>query len=488
MAKAKKIIKIILPLIFLTFYSLQFKKLRDISIEKIPTPEILDEFDFVWTGKSFLSTGIPTGWSDFSIYKTHKQSNNNGKVDGFSMTKDGGELITLKNKDRKESSVTSIETVDYGLGDRYLNFVSPYFDHPIFASIIYAFNTSGDQLNDIKPEEFRKTPIYLSVLTGILVFILATQIWGVGAGVLSFLVYSTVPSFLFLTRLSLAENVIAPLLMFSLISLQLFKRHKKNFFLILSGFFAGLCSLSKLPGTFMIIAGAYYLYSQKKYKKIPFFLIPALFVFLLYPLYGLLFSPDLFLNILLSQSGRGFSGPINLVQQIIQPTFKSWFPDLWWTGSWLISFLQLKNIFKNKKTNLLGVSFILLTLVTTFMSSANYPWYYLSIIPLLSVFVGKFILDTILYFSKTNLFLSLVFLVSGSFHWGYYVLNESKPSTSTIFKILVLIFTLLILFEEKIKKPPLLTLLTRIFLILLFHRLFLWNTRSITYILSAWPL
>jgi hypothetical protein len=488
MPKTKKTIVVLLSIIFLIFFSFQFKKVRDISIDQIPTPEILDEFDFVWIGKSFFETGIPTGWSDFSIYKTHPQSSNQGKIYNFSMTKNHGELITIKNRDQKDSVFTSIEDIDYGIGERQLNFVSPYFDHPLLAGVVYAFLVPGEKLEDIKPQNFRKMPILLSVLTGLLVFIFCTQIWGVGAGLLSFFVYSTVPSFFFFTRLALAENLIAPLALLSLIFLQLFHKKPKNLFLLFSGLFAGLTSLTKLPGVFMILLGTYYLYSSKKRSQIKFFLLPALLIFSLYPLHGFLLSPDLFLKVLFSQSSRAFSGSLNLVEQIIHPTFRSWFLDPWWTGSWLISFLQLPQIFKKQKTKLLSLAFVLLLLTTTFMSSAQFPWYYLAAIPFLSIFVGKFIQDTILYFSKTNLFLLLIFFISGSFHWGYYVLHQSSLTTVTVFRFLILFVTLVILFEKNIKSNPFSLFLTRLFLILLAHRLFLWNFRSITYILSIWPL
>lgn len=486
MAKVNsKIIFFFLSLMVVAFYSSRFLYLRNLALEKIPRPEILDEFDFVWVGKSFLQAGVPVGWSDFGAYRDENNRPLRGKISGFVM-EESGKKITYRDVFKQHFPVVSVETVDYGLGDRYINFVAPYFDHPLLAAVIYGLGAKGDSIRDVFPSDFRKTSIFLASLTGILIFVLAYQMFGLWPALISFFVYGTVPSFVFVSRLALAENVMIPLFLISLFFANLYQFQSRKIFLFLSGLFAGLTALAKMPGWFIVLAIAFYLWNQKKRRELYWFLVPALTVGLLYPVYGLIVAPKLYLQIVLSQAGRGFSAALNLLEQIVRPTFNNWFTDGWWTGSWLISFIYLFKFRKERKKKLLSISFTFLILTTLLMSSANYPWYFISAIPFLSIFVGVFFWDIFFFPEIERVLPFFIFFFSPSFYWGFNVLNQNSPKLGLVYKGFLLILLAVSLLDERLRKFGWWRWGWYLLFVLVLHRLFLWNFRSITYLVSNW--
>ena len=492
MAKNKKIFRLIIALLIVFFYSQKIVFSKYLALEKIPTPEILDEFDFVWVGKSFLQTGIPTGWSDFSLYRSPTNYPPLEALQNFSMQKDG-QPITFKNRKAAALPRVSIETVDYGLGDRQLNFVAPYLDHPPLAALVYALGSKAETLSQVNPQQFRQRAATISLISATLIFLLAFQIAGPFLALLSFFIYQTVPSFVFLSRLGLAENIIVPLSLVSINLLYLYLRRSKPIFLILSGIFAGLSALTKLPGLFTLISGAICLLCSspsinKKKPALTFFLVPALAIFSLYPLYGLLTAPSTFLEVIFSQSNRFFNGPVGLIKEILTPSFKNWFIDPWWLGSWLLSLAFLAKNLKNTRYRSLAIYFLCLLFTTIFMASASYPWYFITAIPFLSIFTAQFIKDIIFRPRTSSLLLFFLFFFSGSFHWGYHVITQSNQKSSILYKLFLLFFVFTAAYFYPQRKSPKLLFLWQLAILLILHRLLLWNFRSITYFVANWPL
>jgi membrane-associated HD superfamily phosphohydrolase len=207
---------------------------------------------------------------------------------------------------------------------------------------------------------------------------------------------------------------------------------------------------------------------------------------LLYPVYGLIVAPSLYLQIILSQSNRGFSAALNLLEQVVQPTFKNWFTDGWWTGGWLISFVYLFRLRKKKKAKLLIFSFISLILVTLLMSSANYPWYFISATPFLSMFVGVFLCDLWVSPRFEKILLFFIFLFSSSFYWGFNVLNQESTRVGFVYKMFLLVLIIASLGNSRFRRFRWWKWGWYIFFALVLHRLFLWNFRSITYLVANW--
>ncbi len=484
--------KVLKKLLFLAtlaavlFYSHEFFFLRRLALAKIPVPEILDEFDFVWTGKSFLQTGVPTGWSDLGAYNSSKLGVAYGSLAGFSM-KQNGEKISLFNYINYHFPVISIRKIDYGLGDRYIRFVTPYFDHPLLAAVVYGLNTNADSIESVAPREFRVTSISLAVLTGVLVFLVGSQFLNVGVGFLAFLVYSLTPTFVFTARLALAENVMAPLYLLSLLFLGVYQHKKKRFFVILSGIFAGLTALTKLPGWFIIATIVYWLWRMQDRKGLWIFVMSALPIAFSYPLYGLILAPNLYLRVIANQANRPFSAAMNLLTQISKPTFKDWFIDGWWSGSWMVTFWYASRKLKEKQKAILSLAFFVLLVTTILMSSANYPWYFISASPLLAIFTGIFLWDLLRSPSLGEILIFFIFFFSSSFYWGFNVINVNHNyKCKLIYKVLLSILFGAGLLHDFLKRFGWWRWLWRLFLVILLYKLFLWNFRSIMYLVAHW--
>ncbi|MCX6724720.1 MAG: hypothetical protein NTV20_01300, partial [Candidatus Shapirobacteria bacterium] len=72
--------------------------------------EILDEYDFAWMGKSLLSSGVPTAWSDLGAYPDYK-GKFNLEIKNFSITVDD-KSPSFKNFRSFLRPLVKVETLD----------------------------------------------------------------------------------------------------------------------------------------------------------------------------------------------------------------------------------------------------------------------------------------------------------------------------------------------------------------------------------------
>lgn len=93
----------------------------------------------------------------------------------------------------------------------YFPIISPYFDHPpLFGLLVGVWSSLFNQISffDIKLATIRLIPIFLSFLTGILVFLIAKLLNNFQTGLSSLLIYSTVTIFVINARLVVAESLL----------------------------------------------------------------------------------------------------------------------------------------------------------------------------------------------------------------------------------------------------------------------------------------
>ena len=226
-------------IIILLFIALFGLSLRLIDYDKLPPfGETRDEFMYPWAGMSLIQTGILTSWADFYSYKTK----------------------------------TPVKY--WGVN---FNLVSPWNEKPPLYPLLvggWALLNGITQFGEVRLSLIRQVPIFLNLLSIIFLGLLAKQIFGKKVGIISSLLYATIPTIVMANRLSLIENLLIPLSLFTLWSLYRFK--DKSFMPYLVGLGCGLTLFTKNTGLALPLAILIILFNQKQWKNI---FIISLFLF-----------------------------------------------------------------------------------------------------------------------------------------------------------------------------------------------------------------
>jgi 4-amino-4-deoxy-L-arabinose transferase-like glycosyltransferase len=458
--------------------------LKTLGYAYIPAVGVtFDEYHHVWAGKSILTTGVPVSWSDRSVLEYKKHKHFSGEVNGFSL-KTEGRLPDISNFFSFPKPSISVIKFDYGIGDRYINLVQPSFDHPPLAGIIYALGLDDKvkTFTNVTAEQFRRPTIWLSYATGVLIFLLMARIYNPFVGVVAFGIYSTFPSSVFSARLALAENVLGPLFLLSLLVLFLAKSKKHPIFWFGAGLLAGITVLPKFSGASAILAGLLILFYWRVSKKeFVYFIAGSALPVLAYFGYAYFLGQELFFRILSSQAARAALGPLNLYQAVERVFFKSFPLDGWWTGG-LITLLYLSKFEKDREIVVAALAFVL---VATVLGGDINPWYFFPLIIFFSLAYASLIHKIFTQPSIINISIFFLFPFLSTFYWGYSVFHPNL-NISWIIRVAAVVFLAIGILGQRIVKNKALLILWFFVLILVLHRLYLWNTRSILYIIENW--
>ena len=159
--------------------------LRFYQLGVFPEPgETRDELQYPWAGITLLTTGTPTSWSYFDSY-TNRQSIRFGKQE--------------------------------------FRLVTPWFDKPLLYPLITGFWMQLNGINSIFNVNFlilRLVPLALSVMTLILLALVAKSVFAENIALLATLLYATIPSIVFSNRLSLTENLLTPFILLTIYIIQ----------------------------------------------------------------------------------------------------------------------------------------------------------------------------------------------------------------------------------------------------------------------------
>ena len=381
MDNIKRFFLLMLPIVLLgiTF--------RFIDYDKIPPAyETADEYAYPWTGMTLLQTGVPKSWSWFGAYP-----------DGVIYQKWGGPF----------------------------RIVSPWLDQQPLYSLISGswmmLNGSRD-LFDVRLSTLRVLPITLSFFTISLTGFLAKALFGNKVGLLSALLYATVPTIVIANRLSLTENLLTPI---SLLILWLFSLSEWKKLTVLKlylvGLGCGLAIITKQVGMALPITILALLLIDRQWKNAIIIFFISIIFGLIYPLMGLYYDWRLFIN-LMKESRLAHS--LGLPETIFT-LFR--FPGIghkeriFLDGSILAGFLLLLTapfwlkIQENYKKILpiLIFPFIYLTLMVLIDGGQTwYGWYLFPLFPFLTILMGKAFFDL---WQKPDFLKSLFFyLVLGS--------------------------------------------------------------------------
>ncbi len=481
---------VILVLILLFIVLKQSFYLRSVGYDHVPdTYVVLDERTNVWHGLSIRSSGVPAAWSNLGIYKT----GTGGDVKGLNLSVADGKMPNLANFKDFPKPVYVLYPINLGVerGIKHIGFVQPYLDHPPFGALVLSqFTSNVKTFTDLTAHEFRKGSLWMGLASGVLIFVLG---WQISAnpfiGLLASAIYGSVPTFNLLSRYALLENVMNPLILLSIILLVFAQKNLKyqKWLLLTAGIFSGLAALTKLTGWSTLLIGVALLrYWNFKIKTLLLFVVPATVLGLLYFIWGLYLDPTLFINIFRYQGlERGFIGSINFIISSGQIGILNFPLDGWWIGGFL-SFLLIS--FKKEYSPIFFAAAIIL-LTALFLGGANYPWYFIPLIPLMCICIAMFIWQTAKSPTILSILIFFLFFFSSSFYWGYGVYQASLESTNyqQPFSLYRLLFILIIfgslLLNYKFKKVRHLHFVFILIITLAMLRL---NERSIYFMLSHW--
>ena len=270
---------IILLLIAISGFSLRLIHYQFIP----PFTETADEIIYPWYGMSLLKTGTPTSWSNFRTY----QSSQN---------------ITF-------------------WGEQY-RLVSPYLDKPPLYPIITGSIMLAVGINDfseVRLSILRLIPIALSLLSIILIGLLARSLFNKSVGLLSAILYATIPTIVLSNRLSLTENLLTPI---ALLAIYLFIRRKQTksgtSATVILGILSGLALLTKQIGLVLplVISGAFII--QKKWKPAALVCSITFLIFYIYPLMITYYGWGFFLELMKEFSSNHTRGLPEIMYTIMR--------------------------------------------------------------------------------------------------------------------------------------------------------------------------
>ncbi|KKR38006.1 MAG: hypothetical protein UT72_C0025G0005 [Candidatus Woesebacteria bacterium GW2011_GWB1_40_101] len=428
-------------------FSLKFgADIRKIGYNVVPDPFIiLDEHTNVWHGLSIRSTGIPTAWSILDAYKVNsKKTGAGGSPKGFNIYLDG-KLASWQNYQNYPKPVVAEVLVDFrnfGRDIIHVPLVQPFLDHPPFGALILSLLVPNrvKTFADLNDYDLRSMSLCLGILTQLLIFVLALQLSKKPlVGIMAGLIYVTVPSYVLLSRYALLENVLSPLFLVNLILFIYVKERKENkdnkylpVLLIVAGVIGGLMALTKLSGWILIASCIILLYIWKfKIKQIFLYCFPAVLIGLLYFAWGFFLAPKLFLDLLIFHVGG------------------------------------------------IAVLFSALGLV-----GANYPWYFIPLIPFMCIAIAQFLYSLATQPSFVNIMLTFFVFVSSSIYWGLGVFEKNQPYN--LYRFMFLAFLAAGAFWTFSKKTAKYKKIWFAGIILMLVVLAFLNRRGIFFILDNW--
>lgn len=330
----------------------------------VPLPgQSLDEYSYSWVGLSLIRLGMPVGISGIGGYP-------------FSD-------MRYINVDRVFQSTAENNPVS-------INY--PWFDHPPLLGLLsggYAYLRGARVFEETSSWVIRKPMVVLGTITVLLVFALAAVNFGYLAGLISAIIYATMPLAVVGSRMVQGENGVIPMWLLSLLGLSLFLKKKNYRWLITAAIAAGIATLFKLSGIVAIISGLVILGQKKKFKEMVVFGAIALSWTSLFVIYGMVYDWETFVNVWRANTGRvyniGAAAFYNLMVQI-KLTHDKTLTDAWTLAGWIAWFLAIKK-------SILAIPVVSYLAVYILLGSHPYGWYALPFWPILTIALGKTLVD-----------------------------------------------------------------------------------------------
>lgn len=331
-----------------------------------------DEYAWTWVGINLIKNQVPESWSPHPQYKSYKN------------------VIYQKT---------------------YFRVVKPWLEHPPLFGLVagsYAILNGANDMFDVDLLKIRGLALILGALSIFLIFVLAADLYGTSIGLLSALLYATIPTVVVGSRIVQNENFFIPCFLLALFFISKYIKTKKSLFRNSSAVICGLLILAKIPWIAATLAIVMILMYVKRYKDIFKFLLIVIPITALYFVYGFYFDANLFMNLWKLQLNR-YDIAFNSIFALFTESYlvDRFMIDGWIYFGWVAMFLLL---IKDVKKHLF-IAFPFLAYFVIFVAGipneAGHGWYRYPFYPFLIIAIALFIKE---HFVK-NWILTFIFLI-----------------------------------------------------------------------------
>ncbi len=308
-----------------------------------------DEYTYAFLGMSLLKDHVPISWSAFPAYENLRH-------------------LTIR--------------------ELYFPVVWPYFDHPPLTGFLtggLSILTGQDTFEKIDLKTIRLVPIFLSMASSVLVFLIALRIYNYKTAIWALLIYSTTAIFVISGRIALSENLLTPIFLSSLYLFILFDKKISYAKAILFGILSGLAFWTKEVGV-VVFASLFYLLKtgNTKFKPLVLFIGTSLLIITFYFLYGAYYDWDVFMKVWSMQSGREI-GPQTLNLLLFNPVIVNKpYMDGWYFFGFLSVFTSLLDFKKNRLIVIPALLYFLL-LIFSLTRHGEMGWYVIPLFPFMAI-------------------------------------------------------------------------------------------------------
>ena len=297
-------------------------------------------------------------------------------------------------------------------------------------------------MNDISIYRIRGLALIMGILSALLVFMLSSKLYGKGIGLLSSLLYATIPTIVIGSRLVQNENFFIPLWLFSLYLTVSYLKNKRTWMRNTAAVLAGFLILAKIPWIAGVFSICIILLYHKKYKDVLITLAIIIPIFLTYIVYGFYYDKDLFLGLWGLQLNR-YDISFTSIYALFQ---KPYLADRYYLDGWIfwgfISFIIVCS--RDIKKNIVLLSAVIsyfLVFLAAIPDEAGHGWYRYPFYPFLIISIALFLKE---YFIKNWImtFLFLVFIGTSLFEITW---TSTFGFSYVVFRILIVSWGLVLI-------------------------------------------
>lgn len=319
-----------------------------------------DEYAFAFQGISLLTQGVPAAWSAIPLYKnlTH-------------LTLDG----------------------------LYFPIVQPYLDHPpLFGLLIgaWAIVARETTFEAIRLATIRIVPIVLSLISAVLLYLLAKNEYGEKIARFSLAIFATATIIVVNSRVTVAESLLTPMWFIALWMLGRNIKKSLPWPYISIGLLCAAAILTKVLGLVVWLSVVAILWLRRSsVRNIVYVTIGAWIGGLALYLYGATYDEKLFWAIQSYQGMNRILGPNTIWMIIGSPSIvNKIFYDGWYF--WGLFALGAASIDIRKNVMIVVPAFLyLLLLVVSVNETDIHGWYLIPLFPFLAIAGGRLLVESI---------------------------------------------------------------------------------------------
>lgn len=317
-----------------------------------------DEFAFAWSGMSLIRDGVPTSWSFLS------------PSDDF--------LVTVWEK----------TAVRYRL-------VTPWFDHPPLFGLIVGMTAilgGAREFFDCTLSVIRIPSLVFGTLSIFLLYWLALRLTNTSAAVIASAIYATNPNTVFLSRLTVSENLLTCISLGVALLFVEYQRTDRAKYLYTAIALASVAILAKVTGVYIIGTLIALLLFQHRWKECAIAALGAIGAFAIYYFYGWIYDFQWFLTTLQEHKNR-FTDFAMLKNLVLPPVFFK--EDGWLIFSWLTLLAVARSSLERFKLQLILFPILIYTVLLIFSGAQShyYAWYVIPYYPFLFLVLAIFLDD-----------------------------------------------------------------------------------------------